>query len=399
MPSAQKLVERARLDLISLSPFYGVLAMNLRLEQVDDGNVIDTMAVDGVTMYFHPPFVKKLTGLHLMGVVAHETMHCALHHMTRRGDRDPKLWNYAGDFVINLLLRQDGFELPEPHLYDPKYRNWTTEEVYNDLLVNPPPQPKGGQKPGQQGAGQGKPGSGQGNDPYGTGGVIDAPGEAAQQDDLSTQWDITVQQAVAVARASKAGTFPAGAERLYKERQKSKVHWSDILRNFVDSMNRKDFTWVHPNRRFIGSGSYMPGYRADGFGHLVMIADTSGSISDGMLGDFAAEIRSVLDEGLVDKITVVYADAGFSRVEEFTASDEFVFRPRGGGGTDFRASFQYVDEHLNDVTAIIYFTDMETMSWGEQPPCPVLWAYHGASTQVDAWQKAVPFGSVVHITP
>src|SRR5262245_58435237 len=109
---AFKLVERARTQLLVSQPFYGCLALHLALVEVDDAKFVDTMAVDGFSMFYHPPFVEGLSEQELVGVVAHEVTHCAYLHMTRRGHRDPKLWNVAGDFVINSDLKKAGFTLP-----------------------------------------------------------------------------------------------------------------------------------------------------------------------------------------------------------------------------------------------------------------------------------------------
>jgi len=42
------------------------------------------MATDGVCLFYNPEFVAKLTPPELLGCLAHEVMHPALQHHTRR---------------------------------------------------------------------------------------------------------------------------------------------------------------------------------------------------------------------------------------------------------------------------------------------------------------------------
>lgn len=82
-------------------PFFGTLLF--RLKPIETTSVA-TMATDGVSLFYNPKFAKGLAPEELIGVLAHEVMHPALHHDTRRGDRDQKLWNQACDYAINPLL-------------------------------------------------------------------------------------------------------------------------------------------------------------------------------------------------------------------------------------------------------------------------------------------------------
>src|ERR1700689_272107 len=119
---ATKALERAMTVLLISKPFWGVLAMQLRRIKVDDPAFVNTMAVDGKHLYYHPPFVNKLTEQELLGVCAHEVSHCAYLHITRRGNRHPTVWNWAGDYVINQDLLDAGFTLLKDRLHDPRFK-------------------------------------------------------------------------------------------------------------------------------------------------------------------------------------------------------------------------------------------------------------------------------------
>lgn len=81
------ITERAMLALLLDHPFFGSLLF--RLGGRASGS-IQTMATDGVSLFYNPEFVETLNAAELAGVLAHEVMHPALQHHTRRGDRDRK---------------------------------------------------------------------------------------------------------------------------------------------------------------------------------------------------------------------------------------------------------------------------------------------------------------------
>src|SRR5215475_10505162 len=168
---AHRAVVKARTALLIDAPFFGCLALQLGLVEINDPADVSTMAVDGVNLYYHPPFVLARTDEELKAVMAHEVLHVAYKHMTRRGHRDPEVWNYAGDYVINADLKKviPAFKLPDPHLYDPKYDGMGSEEVYERLQQELAKKPKliihicGGKGKGSK--------DGKGPDPTGCGSV------------------------------------------------------------------------------------------------------------------------------------------------------------------------------------------------------------------------------------
>ena len=103
-------IQKARTSLILDHPFFGSLLFRLKGRECRS---IQTMATDGVSLFYNPDFVETLNAATLAGTLAHEVMHPALHHHVRRSGRDPKRWNVACDFAINPLLVDAGLSLPE----------------------------------------------------------------------------------------------------------------------------------------------------------------------------------------------------------------------------------------------------------------------------------------------
>lgn len=393
MTAAEK-ITKARAGLILDHPFFGSLALRLK---VKSDETCKTAWTDGVSLGFNPAFIDGLPLDQVKGLLCHEVMHCACSHHTRRGARDPKKWNIAGDHAINHIITDCRMSLPEGALLDPAYKDMSADEIYGRL---PMPQDQGGQGQGQ---GQGQSGQdpagndqGQGNDPGQCGEVRDAQGQDGNQAspaDLSQaeqEWKIATTQAAQQARAM--GKLSAGLARLVDEIVQPAVDWKAVLRRFVDQSAKGDYTWSRPNRRFIGQGLYLPSLHSEELKPLVIGIDTSGSIDHETLAQFAAEVRAILED-YKTSATVIYCDSSINRVDTFTHEDfPEKLEACGGGGTAFEPVFSYVDEHAIEPSCLVYLTDMYGSFPDQEPSYPVLWARIGQG-------KEAPFGETVEVKP
>ena len=174
-------IQKARTALVLDHPFFGSLLFRLKDCECRS---IQTMATDGVSLYYNPDFVETLNAATLAGTLAHEVMHPALHHHVRRSGRDPKRWNMACDFAINPLLVDAGLNLPEGVLLDNRFRGMSAEQIYN-LLESEAAQDSGSEDEESESGGEGsnaeQPPAGKANEPSapmtegGIGQVLDAP--------------------------------------------------------------------------------------------------------------------------------------------------------------------------------------------------------------------------------
>ncbi|HEY4047126.1 MAG TPA: hypothetical protein VGM27_09700, partial [Acidobacteriaceae bacterium] len=123
-------IQKARTALLLDHPFFGTMLFRLGARAC---TAVATMATDGVSLYFNPEFVEKLGSAELIGTLAHEVMHPALQHHTRRADRSPKRWNMACDYAINAMLVDAGLTLPKGVLLDHRFRGMSAERIYNLL--------------------------------------------------------------------------------------------------------------------------------------------------------------------------------------------------------------------------------------------------------------------------
>jgi hypothetical protein len=213
-------IQKARTALLLDHPFFGSLLFRLGGRAT---NSIETMATDGVSLFYNPAFVETLNAAELAGVLAHEVMHPALQHHTRRGDRDRKRWNVACDYAINPLLLDAGLTLPKDVLIDHRFRGMSAERVYNLIEEQQDHDSLTGERHNQDGSSASEESGEQPNDlsaegkpaapttPGGFGQVLDAPEPEGDDGDTvaeqAREWKIAVEQAENIA---KLGNLCAG---------------------------------------------------------------------------------------------------------------------------------------------------------------------------------------------
>lgn len=358
---------KARIKLVLDHPFYGVISMQLPVVWTE---AVPTAAVDGRKMYFNPEFVHGLTDPQLVFLIAHECMHLMLSHCTRRGNRDPKRWNIAGDYIGNEFLINDKIgEFIPGGLFDPSLtENLTlsTEQVYDKL-------PEGGDD--------------EGDEPGDQPGPLD---EVIDCDDPALEQEVKVMISQAAQAAEMAGKLSDGQKRLVGELVHPKVPWRDVLRDFPVRCRTVDRTFARPNRRHGNNVFILPSVDGQVMGEMAVFVDCSGSINDKILNDFAAEIRAIHEQMRPEKLHVVYFDTEVLHHDEFDPDDDVSITPHGGGGTMFSPMFKYMAEQDAALTCAVVLTDLQCSDFGPAPDYPVLWVSTDAT--------AAPWGQVVKVS-
>jgi predicted metal-dependent peptidase len=359
-------ITKARAGLVLDQPFFGSLA--LRLGVVEDSGC-ETAWTDGQTLGFNPGFIDGLSLDETKGLLAHEVMHLAAAHQSRRGGRDAGRWNMACDYAINGLLEESGFWLPAGRLRDKRFDGLSADVIYAQLPDAP--------------------GNSAGGDPGGCGEVRDASVDVGEAGGSEQDWKVAVAQAAQQARAM--GKLPAGVARMVEEMLQPKVEWREVLRRFVRTAAWNDYQWTPPNRRFVHLGLYLPSLRSEELSEIVVAVDTSGSIDGSMLDQFAGELSGILED-FETTIFVLYADAAVAGCETLTREDlPLRLHPAGGGGTDFRPAFRWVEEQGKTPACLVYLTDLDGAFPEEEPSYPVLWARIGGEGEEP------PFGEVLEV--
>tara|TARA_R110002020_G_scaffold22061_4_gene74647 strand:- start:103 stop:1467 length:1365 start_codon:yes stop_codon:yes gene_type:complete len=425
---AELTLTKARTRLLKKLVFFGQLALKLGLQE---STQTQTMATDGKHIYYNPAWVETVSVLMLAGVILHEVLHVIFMHPLRRGDRNHERWNIACDLAINPIITRHGFELPDGALDEWQYHSMTAEQIYKQLDQMddwekhlPPESPGDGEQeagdeaqsggiqqdqsdpetpsaPSQE-AETGGDESKTGDSPAdgGESGKPDANAPPARQPRVGEVWDATNDDGSKLSKSEcKAlerivakdiftakqthdqigrGSLGAEIDAQIKEISKAEeVDWRVLLRrNVVGAIEKCDTTWSRPNRRHIHSGLYLPGDSREGCGEIVVAIDTSGSTM-GYHSLFLHEIKLILDEAQPELVHVVYCDDDVTHTEELVPPVEFTYQARGGGGTSFRAPFQWVEDRFIEPECLIYLTDGYGEPPAEEPEYPVIWATCG----------------------
>ena len=368
---------KAKIELMTRSAFISTIALSLR-HLITDATA--TADVNGTTIRYNPEFLKKQTVIQFAGLMAHECWHVAFQHLARRGNRDPIIWNCAGDYVINHMLTKAGFEIPTAGLLDKKYGDgWSTDSVYDDLM-----------KEKKDFSTENLMLDLREEDGGGGGGGTSGP-------ELDSKITNIIVRARTQAQMSgkAAGEIPDEIERMIDELLNPKLPWPVILHRFLDQRVKEEYSWARKNRRY-PSDTYMPSLHSYGLGHLTFAVDTSGSIDDDELQEMLSEIKGIQQVFNPEHMTIIDCDSKIHQVHIIDQTTDIMSLDfHGGGGTSFQPVLDYVEEHPTQ--ALIYFTDLHGESTLNPVNYPVLWicssdhepATIGETVYVDHYSTAV----------
>jgi predicted metal-dependent peptidase len=387
----------ARVGLLLRASFFGNLATRLKLVNADEW--CPTAATDGRNFYYNSRFVDMLKPKEVEFLFGHEVLHCVYDHFGRRGDRDPQLFNIANDYCVNADLKKHRvgeFITSVPCLYDSKYQDMSSEEIYDILYENAEKinigdlidkmldehldgesQDSDGEEDGEQGkkGGKGRP-------------KLSAEEKQKIKDEIK-------EAVLAAASASDgAGNLPAGVKRIIEDMTAPKMNWRELLRMQLESTIKSDYTWMRNSRRGWHMDAVMPGMKLDPMIDIAISIDASGSMGDKMLKDFLAEIAGIMEQFPNYRIHVVSFDTQVYNPQQFDSEnldDITGYEIMGGGGTDFDCVFQYFKENEIEPKRHIMFTDgYPNGSWGDEQYCDTVFIMHGTTSIVP------PFGQYAY---
>ena len=387
----------ARVGLLLRASFFGNLATRLKLVNADEW--CPTAATDGRNFYYNSRFVDMLKPKEVEFLFGHEVLHCVYDHFGRRGDRDPMLFNIANDYCVNADLKKHRvgeFITSVPCLYDAKYQDMSSEEIYDILYENAEKidigdlidkmldehldgegQDVDGDEDGEQDkkGGKGRP-------------KISAEERQKIKDEIK-------EAVLAAAAASDgAGNLPAGVKRIIEDMTAPKMNWRELLRMQLESTIKSDYTWLRNSRKGWHMDAVMPGMKLDPMIDIAVSIDASGSMGDKMLKDFLAEVAGIMEQFPNYRIHVVSFDTQVYNPQQFDSEnldDITGYEISGGGGTDFDSVFNYFKENEIEPKRHIMFTDgYPCGSWGDEQYCDTVFIMHGTTTIVP------PFGQYAY---
>jgi len=397
---------KARIEMLMSAPFFGNLATRLKLK--DATAWCPTLATDGKFFYYNRNFVAAMSDGECVFGMGHEILHCVYDHfdVDRRGDRDPRLWNIANDYVINadLIDANIGEQIKLVDIcFDGKYRGMVSEEIYDDLfkqaeeegrVINVEPldihldRTEGDDE-----------GSGQSNKGNKDSDGEDGPAKytAEEKENIKQEFQNAVMQS---AKAAGAGNLPGGVKRMLDKLLNPQLDWRELLAMQIQSVVRSDYTMMNPSRKGLNEGFYLPGMDRETTIDIVAALDMSGSIMDEMAMDFLSEFKGIMDQYTDFKIHLVCFDTEVHNPVVFTQNnmEEFLdYELAGGGGTDFDCVYNWMKEEGIQPKKLVMFTDGYPWdSWGDESYCDALFIVHGGG--YGGRSPEAPFGITVPYT-
>lgn len=370
----------ARTRLIMEFPFLGVLALRLPLRAADPGWCA-TVATDARFLFFNTAWIISLKEYEVRFAIAHEAMHCALAHFVRRGPRNPLRWNIACDLAVNSILMEAGMARPVEALYDRRYAKLSAEETYSALPsdylgrtfdihldTNPEEQDSRSNSADTTKPEEETKSSGLAKRP--------PPLKHSEVEALARQWK--QRMAGAAQHALRTSQISDHMKRLINRLLKPKLPWRAILSPYFLSLARGDYSYERPSRR---EGDIIFPRLASRGSIVHVVIDSSGSIRKKELSEFISEVNSLKSIVGVD-ITLHVCDLKLSEEGpwHFPAwqTMEIPQHMPGGGGTDLRPIFGWLNERNIRPDLLVYFTDAEGPFPRVPPDYPVIWVIKGA---------------------
>lgn len=135
----------------------------------------------------------------------------------------------------------------------------------------------------------------------------------------------------------------------------------------------------------------MPVATTPNIGPVVVGVDTSGSISDEVLGKFLGCVQQLVIQTPPELLHLVYWDTKIAQHEVYKDYSTIIdsTKPAGGGGTDPLVVTKWIEKNNLKPKVLIMLTDGEIWQWPQETPYPIIWCVDGTNT--------APYGKTVPI--
>lgn len=375
-------IEKAKARLMLDHPYFGTVASALTLEK---NNEILTFSSDGVKMRYNSEYLDRLSVTEIEFVMANGAMHTVLQHQDRTAGRTKWLWQTATDYVVNGMLVKNGMQPPVYANYEAKFEGMYAEEVYEMLRAEMMDNSQTSMEQEQQQITDTDdvhaenlhvqkdltPSSDTDNKEYDS--TSDEEQESNSTPDLEELSEELKEHFEQIFQKNKRqGTLPKDLKLLVPEYFSHTIDWREFLYGYIASHAKSTYSFNPPNMKYLYRGIYLPALSSDLLRIMVAI-DTSGSVDETLLGTFLGEVSSVMQQYPNYEIDLITADAKIQSHKVFLPGEALEYEVSGGGGTDFRPVFEYIDKNINYPTLLIYFTDGEGTFPREEAAYDVLW--------------------------
>lgn len=322
-----------------------------------------TAYTDGVNKRYGRAFLTAVCkeDAEVNGLILHENLHIVLRHTLYGRDmfiENKDRANRAADYVVNGIIMaikdKKLVKLPEGGCYDPRFDNMNMRQVYNILK----------DEEGGGGGGKGKPDP-NGDPSNGSGGgeyqFDEHDFNADMTDEELKEMDNKIDRAIREG-AILAGRLGVDLPRAITEMLEPHVDWRKEFADFVSSTckGKDEYTWRRFNRRMLPNDMYLPTVENETIGEIIVGIDTSGSIGQEQLNEFASELVSIANAVQPEAIRILWWDTKVHGEQLFTENYEQIgslLKPLGGGGTRVSSVSEYINKKKIKAECVVVFTD------------------------------------------
>ena len=391
-------INKAKARLMLEHPYFGTVASSLKLEK---NNEILTFTSDGERMSYNSEYLDRLSVEDVEFVMANGAMHAVLQHQDRMSSRTKWLWQTATDYVVNGMLVKNGMQAPEYANYEPKFEGMYAEEVYEILRSEMIDNAQNSMEQEQQQVTDAEddihvenlhmsaeytPSDDAKESQEEENAKAKEEEQAALPDTEELAEEMKERLEQVFQKLKRQGDLPKDMHFVVPEYFSHKIDWREFLYGYIASHAKTTYSFNPPNMKYLYRGIYLPSLSSDLL-RIIVAVDTSGSVDEALLGTFLGEVNSMMQQYPNYEIDLITADAKIQSHKTFLPGELLDYELSGGGGTDFRPVFEYIDQHIDYPTLLLYFTDGQGTFPQHEPSYDLLWIMPEA---VD-----VPFGEVV----
>ena len=381
--TAEAKISLARTIVRHKGPYYSKSMLSLVFMPMND---IGTMCLtSNLILGYSPEWSLMATPPVLAADVVHEINHFLRRHFERRGDRDPRLVNVAGDLAINPDLIAAGWELADEKTERPAilpkhygFPDGLSMEAYYALLAQSEQAQHKSNKALKEllekirdGAG----GTGHGD----CGGIAHGVAISAAERELEAlpgvgrskaeirSVEILADKQIKDYIAQKGrGSVPAALIRDVENRKEiSRIRWQDVLARVIRTatgqlmMGDMDPSYIRPSRRSFAMGTVLRPSYVTRLPEIAIVRDTSGSMGEEQLTACVRESYSIVKSVGIDDIWYTDADAAVAMPWKRVNKEFFntLSTASGGGGTNFGPAIKDAQRLHPRPDLLIYCTD------------------------------------------
>lgn len=403
-------ISRARIQLMLQHNYLASAAAHLKFHCIDE-QWCKTMATDGFNIFINEAFVDTINEDEIIGVIAHEIMHCILGHIDRKKDRRSDIWNIAIDYATNLILIEAGVRLPEGALIDRTYKGMTAEDIYMSLVDLPTEELEDLLFTlSHQHIGDDENNLDDDDINLDKGEIFldthldtnDLRGLWARNADFPTEAErMRIRKSWQHELASRLpGNVSGSFSEEIKKAGERQINWREFFSQFMTGLRHDDYRLFPANKKHIWRQIYLPSFGSPGPDHIVIVVDTSGSMDQKILATILTEVDAAR-QICGCKLTLIQCDSEIKKIDVYESWDLLNYeldsvKIYGRGGTSFIPPFdwlhKFVEKGNQMPDALIYMTDGFGDFPKDPPELPCLWIVPENAN------KKFPFGELISIS-